>query len=203
VDLVASLNRPGGNVTGVASLTGELAAKRVELLHQLLPAAAVVGLLVNPTNPVTEQETRGALEAARAFGLLLHILPASSANDIDTALASLVELRADALVIGVDPFLTNQRAQILAFAAQQAMPAIYGWREFVAAGGLMSYGTDISDSYRQVGIYTGKILQGAKPTDLPVQQSVRVNLVINLNTAKRLGLTIPAMLFARADEVIE
>jgi len=203
-DLIASLNRPGGNITGVAILTAELAAKRLELLHELVPTAAVIALLVNPTDPAaTQSETRNLQDAVRSLGLQLHILPASTPSEIDRAFGTLVELHADALVVSTDPLFTNQRAQIVALAARHAVPAIYVWREFVEAGGLMSYGTDLTDSYRQAGIYTGKILSGAKPADLPVQQVVKVQLFINLTTAKTLGLTIPLTLSGRADEVIE
>jgi putative tryptophan/tyrosine transport system substrate-binding protein len=203
-DLIGSLNRPGGNVTGVAILTAELAAKRLELLHELVPTAAVIALLVNPTDPAaTESETRNLQDAVRSLGLQLHILPASTANEIDSAFETLVELRAGALVVSTDPLFTNQRAQIVALAASHAVPAIYVWREFATAGGLISYGTDLTDTYRQLGIYTGKILKGAGPADLPVQQIVKIELVINLTTAKALGLTIPLTLSGRADEVIE
>ena len=203
-DLIASLNKPGGNITGVAILTAELAAKRLELLHELVPTAAVIALLVNPTDPAaTQSETRNLQDAVRSLGLQLHILPASTPSEIDRAFGALVELHADALVVSTDPLFTNQRAQIVALAARHAVPAIYVWREFVEAGGLMSYGTDLTDSYRQAGIYTGKILNGAKPADLPVQQVVKVQLFINLTTAKMLGLTIPLTLSGRADEVIE
>jgi putative ABC transport system substrate-binding protein len=182
--LVASLNRPGGNVTGVALLTVELAAKRLELLHESLPTTTVVAMLVNPTTP-------------------LHVVNASTENEIDTAFGTLVELRAGALVVSVDLFLNNQRAQIVALAARHAVPAIYGIREFATSGGLMSYGNDLADAYRQSGIYAAKILMGAKPADLPVQQVVRVEFVINLKTANTLGLTFPITLLGRADEVIE
>ena len=203
-DLIASLNRPGGNITGVAILTAELAAKRLELLHELVPTAAVIALLVNPTDPAaTESETRNLQDAVRSLGLQLHILPASTPNEIDSAFETLVELRAGALVVSTDPLFTNQRAQIVALAARHAVPAIYVWREFVEAGGLISYGTDLTDSYRQAGIYTGKILNGAKPADLPVQEVVKVELVINLKTANALGLIVPLPLSGRADEVIE
>jgi putative tryptophan/tyrosine transport system substrate-binding protein len=202
--LIASLNRPGGNITGVAILTAELAAKRLELLHELVPAAAVVGVLVNPTDPAaTEAETRNLQDAVRSLGLQLYILPASTANEIDSAFETLVELRAGALVVSTDPLFTNQRAQIVALAASHAVPTVSVWREFVTAGGLMSYGTDLTDTYRQLGLYTGKILNGAGPADLPVQQMVKIELVINLTTAKALGLTIPLTLSGRADEVIE
>ena len=203
-DLIGSLNRPGGNITGVAILTAELAAKRLELLHELVPTAAVIALLVNPTDPAaTQSETRNLQDAVRSLGLQLHILPASTPSEIDRAFGTLVELHADALVVSTDPLFTNQRAQIVSLAARHAVPAIYVWREFVEAGGLMSYGTDLTDSYRQAGIYTGKILNGAKPADLPVQQVVKVQLFINLTTAKTLGLTVPLPLSGRADEVIE
>ena len=201
--LVASLNRPGGNVTGVALLTVELAAKRLELLHESLPTATVVAMLVNPTTPLTEPEMRGVRDAARSLGLQLHVLNASTESEIDTAFGTLVELRADALVVSVDTFINNQRAQIVALAARHAVPAIYGVREFATSGGLMSYGNDLADAYRQSGIYAAKILKGAKPADLPVQQVVRVEFVINLKTAKTLGLTFPITLLGRADEVIE
>jgi len=201
--LIASLNRPGGNITGVAILSAELAAKRLDLLHELVPTATLVALLVNPTNAVSDSMTRNLQDAARSRGLQVHILRASTASEIDAAFGALVELRAGALVLGGDPFFTNQRAQIVALAARHAVPAIYGVRLFPAAGGLMSYGTDLADSFRQAGVYAGKILKGAKPADLPVEQAVKVELVINLKTAKTLGLTIPLTLSGRADEVIE
>jgi putative ABC transport system substrate-binding protein len=201
--LVASFNRPGGNITGVVVLTTELAAKRLDLLHQLLPTAARVALLVNPTNPVNDAETRSAQDAARSLGMQVHVLRAGTPSEIDAAFGTLVELRAEALVVGGDPVLTNRRDQIIALAAPHAVPAMYLWREFATAGGLMSYGSDLSDNYRQAGIYTGKILKGANPADLPVQQIVKLQLVINLTTAKALGLTVPLTLLGRADEVIE
>jgi putative tryptophan/tyrosine transport system substrate-binding protein len=203
VGLVASLNRPGGNVTGLAILTAELGAKRLELLHESLPTATVVAMLVNPTSPITEPETRGVRDAARSLGLQLHVLNASTESEIDTAFGTLVELHAGALVVSVDPFLTNQRARIVALAARHAVPVIYGLREFATSGGLMSYGNDLADAYRQSGIYAAKILKGEKPADLPVQQVVRVEFVINLKTANTLGLTFPITLLGRADEVIE
>jgi putative tryptophan/tyrosine transport system substrate-binding protein len=203
VGLVASLNRPGGNVTGLALLTAELGAKRLELLHESLPAATVVAMLVNPTSPITEPETRGVRDAARSLGLQLHVLNASTESEIDRAFGTLVELRAGALVVSVDVYLNNQRAQIVALAARHAVPAIYGVREFATSGGLMSYGNDLADAYRQSGIYAAKILKSEKPADLPVQQVVRVEFVINLKTAKTLGLTFPLPLIGRADEVIE
>jgi putative tryptophan/tyrosine transport system substrate-binding protein len=199
--IVASVSQPGGNMTGV--LTAALGSKRLQLLHELVPDAAVVALLDNPTNQVTESETRQAEDAAHTLGLKLHVLRASTVSDIDVAFGTLAELRARALVVGVDPFFTNHSAEIVALAARCVVPAIYAWREFVDDGGLASYGTRLSDSYRQVGIYVGRILQGERPSDLPVQQVVRVELVINLKTAKTLGLTVPRTLLALADEVIE
>jgi putative ABC transport system substrate-binding protein len=201
--LVASLNRPGGNMTGVVILSVELAAKRLELLHEFLPSAAVFVLLVNPGNPITEPQIKNVGDAARAFGLKLHVLKASTDNDIDAAFATLVELRPDALMVGADPFLTSRREKLAALAARWAVPAIYGWREFVAAGGLMSYAPNLSEGMRQIGVYAGRILNGAQPADLPVEQVTKVELVINLKTAKALGLTVPPTLLARADEVIE
>jgi putative tryptophan/tyrosine transport system substrate-binding protein len=201
--LVASLNRPGGNITGVV-LLAEVAAKRLDLLHELLPTSPVVALLINPTNPANaEVQTRSLQDAARSLGLQLHVLRASTVSEIDAAFGTLVELRAGALVVAGDPFLTNRRAQIVALAARYAVPAIYAWREFAEAGGLMSYGPDLADSSRLAGVYTGKILKGAKPADLPVEQAVKIQLVINLKTAKTLGLTVPLPLLGRTDEVIE
>lgn len=201
--LIASLNRPGGNITGVVLLTPELSSKRLSLLHELLPTAGVVALLVNPTSAFNEPEARSAQEAARTLGLQLHLLPASSPSEIDSTFEALVELRAAALVVSADPLFTARRSQIVGRAARDRVPAIYFWREFVASGGLMSYGPNLADSFRLEGMYTGKILSGAKPADLPVQQVVKVELVINLKTARALGLTIPLTLLGRADEVIE
>jgi len=200
--LIASLNRPGGNVTGIAILTAELAAKRVELLHELLQTT-VFASLVNPTSPLTEPEIRGVRDAARSLGLELHVLNATTVGEIDTAFEKLIELGAGALVVSVDPFLTSQRQQIVALAERRSVPAIYGLREFAIAGGLMSYGNDLADAYRQSGIYAAKLLKGAKPADLPVQQVVKVELIVNLKTAKALGLTFPITLLGRADETIE
>jgi putative ABC transport system substrate-binding protein len=201
---VASLNRPSGNVTGVAELATELAGKRLDLLHELVPAAAVVALLVNPTNTANrELETSSLRNVANSLGLQLHVLSASSAGEIDAALATLAGLRASALVVSVDSLFTSQRKQIVALAARHAMPAIYGWHEYPAEGGLMSYGPNLADSYRLAAVYVAKILKGASPADLPVEQSVKIELVINLKTAKTLGLTVPLTLLGRADEVIE
>jgi putative ABC transport system substrate-binding protein len=201
--LAASLSRPGGNLTGVVILSADLAAKKLEILHELLPDAAVVAMLVNPANPIVEPESRATQDAARSLGVQLHILRASTAGEIDAAFASLVKLRARALVVGDDSYFINQRAQIMALAALHAVPTISGWREFAAAGGLMSYGTDLADAYRQAGLYAGKILKGIRPADLPVQQVVKIELVVNLKTAKTLGITFPLPLIGRADEVIE
>jgi putative tryptophan/tyrosine transport system substrate-binding protein len=201
--LVGSLNRPGGNVTGLVILAVDLAPKKLELLHEILPTAATIAMLVNPTSPLGGAETTAVQDAARSLGLQLHVLNASTESEIDTAFGTLVELRASALVVGVDPFLNSRRSQIVALAARHGVPAVYGVRDFATAGGLMSYGTDLADNYRQGGAYAGKILKGAKPTDLPVQQVTKVELVINLKTAKRLGLTLPTTLLGRADEVIE
>jgi len=201
--LVASLNRPGGNITGIALLTTELAQKRLELLHELLRTASTVAMLVNPATPLTVSETRGVQKAADSLGLQLHVLNASTEREIDTAFGTIVELRAGALVVSVDPFLNSQRNQIVALAARHVVPTIYGVREYALAGGLMSYGNDLADTYRQCGIYAANILKGAKPADLPVQQVTRVEFVVNLKTAKALGLTFPITLLGRADEAIE
>jgi putative ABC transport system substrate-binding protein len=202
--LVVSLNRPGGNLTGVTALNVELAPKKLELLHELLPAATVVALLVNPTNPVAaETQSRELLAAARTLGLQLHVLHASTESDFDPVFASLTRLRAGALVIGSDLFFTSRAEQLAALAVRHAVPAIYQFREFAAAGGLMSYGGSSTAWGYQGGIYTGRILSGAKPADLPVQQVAKVELVINMKAAKALGLTFPITLLGRADEVIE
>jgi putative ABC transport system substrate-binding protein len=201
--LVASLNRPGGNITGASLIFEELAAKRLQLLRELVPAAVVVALLVNPTNPVSDPVTRSLQDAARYLGLQTRVLRASTASEIDAAFGALAELGAGALILGGDPFFTNQRTQIVALAAGHAVPAIYEVRLFPAAGGLMSYGADLADSFREAGVLTGKILKGAKPADLPVEQPTKLDLVVNLKTAKMLGLTIPQSILARADEVIE
>jgi putative ABC transport system substrate-binding protein len=204
--LVASLARPGGNLTGFSILLGELVPKRIELLAELVPQATVIGLLVNPTNPANETNEstiRDVQEAARAKGMQLGILKASSESEIDAAFASLAQRHAGALIVAADPLFFIRREQLVALASRDAVPAAYAWREFVAAGGLISYGPSAAGTYRQVGIYVGKILKGAKPADLPVQQPTKFELVINLKTAKALGLTMPQTLLARADEVIE
>jgi len=200
--LVASLSRLGGNITGVTSLNVEVGPKQLELLHELVPSAAVIGMLVNPNNPDAEIR-RDAQAAARRLGLELHVLHASTEHDFDAAFASLVRLRAGALVIGPDALFTSGSEQLAALAFRHAIPAICPYREFAAAGGLMSYGTSITDAYRQIGVYAGQILKGAKPGDLPVMQPTKFELVINLKTAKALGLTVPLTLQASADKVVE
>jgi putative ABC transport system substrate-binding protein len=201
--LVASLARPGGNLTGVSFLTSELGAKRLELLSELVSQATVIGLLVNPNNPSAERVIEEMQEAGRAKGVRLAILKAGSEEEFEAAIATLVQLQAGALVVAPDPFFTSRRDQLVALAARHAVPAISDTREFATAGGLISYGTSLTGVYRLVGIYAGKILDGAKPADLPVQQPTTFELVVNLNTAKTLGLIIPPSILARADEVIE
>jgi putative ABC transport system substrate-binding protein len=201
--LVASLARPGRNLTGVSMLLTELNSKRLELLSQLLPQAKVIGLLVNPTYSGTEKIIRDTEEAARAQGLPLNIVKARTEGEIDAAFATLVQLHIDALVVGNDTFFDTRREQLVALASRHAIPAIYGWRQFTLAGGLASYGANVASAYREAGSYVGRILAGAKPADLPVIQSAKYELIINLKTAKALGLEIPPSLLARADEVIE
>jgi putative ABC transport system substrate-binding protein len=201
--LVVSLARPGDNLTGISFLTVELMAKRLELLSELVPHARVIALLVNPNISAAERIIRDMQEAARAKGVQLPILNAATESEIDAAFTSLVQLQAGALVLGTDPFFFSRREQLVALAARHAVPAIYESRELVAAGGLISYGINNIAVLHQAGTYVGKILKGAKPADLPVQQPTRFELVINLKTAKALGLTVPATLLARADEVIE
>jgi putative tryptophan/tyrosine transport system substrate-binding protein len=202
--LVASLSRPGGNVTGVTSLNLEVGPKRLEFLHELVPSATIMAALVNPTNPSNAEILSRDLQAtARLLGLQLHLLHASSDADIDAVFATLTELRAGGLVIGTDALFTSRDEKLAALALRYRIPTIYQWREFVAAGGLMSYGGSFADSYRLAGVYTGRILKGEKPADLPVQQATKLELFINLKTAKALGITVPPTLLARADEVIE
>ena len=202
IGLVASLARPGGNVTGVSFLGGELTSKRLELISELVPHARAIALLVNPNNPGASV-VREMQEAARTKGVQLPILYAATESEIDAAFASLVQGKADALVVPAEPFINSRRQQIVALAARHAVPAIYGIREYVAAGGLISYGASLTAVYRQVGVYSGTILKGAKPADLPVQQPTNFELVINLKTANALGLTVPQSMLIKADEMIE
>jgi putative ABC transport system substrate-binding protein len=202
--LVASLNRPGGNLTGVTNLNVEVGPKRLELLHELLPTETILALLINPTNPTAETLARDLQAAASTLAVQLHVLHASTESEFDSVFATLVKMRAGGLVIGADPFFTSRSERLAALALRHGMPTSYQWSEFAAAGGLMSYGgKSLADEFRQVGVYTGRILKGEKPADLPVEQVTKVELVINLKTARALGLTVPLALLARADEVIE
>jgi putative ABC transport system substrate-binding protein len=201
--LVSSLNRPGGNITGVSFLVTTLAAKRLELLRELAPGATVVGFLVNPANPTSEAQTRDAQAAALALGLRLVLQSASSEADIDAAFSNFAEQRANAVMVGADQFFGTRHDQLVGLAARYAMPATYYLREAVGAGGLMSYGTSITDAFRLAAAYAGRILKGEKPGDLPVQQTVKFELAINLKIAKALGLTVPPIMQMTADEVVE
>jgi putative ABC transport system substrate-binding protein len=201
--LVAGLNRPGGNITGVSQFSTALEGKRLALLHELVPHAAVIAMLVNPTFAGTDAITDDMQAAARALGLKLNVLKASSEHDLEAAVESIGQLGAGALVVASDPFFFGRHDRVVTVVAHHAVPAIYQFREFAAAGGLMSYGTNLADAYRQVGVYTGRILKGEKPGDLPVVQPTKFELVINLNTARALGLEVPPTLLAIADEVIE
>jgi putative ABC transport system substrate-binding protein len=201
--LVASFARPGGNLTGVSMMFAELTAKRLELLSELVPQAKMIALLVNPNNPNAERIMGDVREAAREKGLLFHVLKAGSESEIDIAFAALGQLHAGALLVGNDAFFNSRRDQLVALASRHAVPAIYESREYAASGGLISYGPSLTAAYRQLGVYVGKILKGAKPADLPVQQPTTFELVLNLKTATALGLTVPQSILARADEVIE
>ena len=204
VGLVASFNRPGANITGVSWLGGPiLTAKRLELLHEMVPIATVIAVLVNPNNPATQADVREVQAAAHAIGLQLHVLEAGTESDIDNAFATLAEKRAGALLVATDGFLFGRCNQLAALAARHALPAIYSYRECAAAGGLMSYDASLTDANRQAGVYVGRILKGEKPANLPVQQATKVQLVINLKTAKALGLEVPMSLLMRVDEVVE
>jgi putative ABC transport system substrate-binding protein len=204
VGFVASLSRPGGNLTGVTSLNLEVGPKRLELLRELVPTATIIAVLVNPTNPsIAENISRDLPVAARTLGLQTPVLRAGSASEIDMAFVTVVQQRAGALLVANDAFFNSRRDQLVALAAQHRLPTMYGWREFPAAGGLMSYGASLADMYRQAGVYTGRILKGEKLADLPVQQTTKIELIINLKAATALGLNIPQTLLAIADEVIE
>jgi putative tryptophan/tyrosine transport system substrate-binding protein len=201
--LIASLNRPGGNITGVTQLGVEVGPKRLELLRELIPTATIMASLVHPTNPNAETISRNLQSAARTLGLQIHVLYASTERDIDDAFTTLIRLRAGALVIGSDPFFTSRSKQLAELTVRHGVPTVYEFREFAAAGGLISYGSSIADAYRLAGVYTGRILKGEKPADLPVQQATKVELILNLKTARVLGITVPLTLLGRADEVIE
>jgi putative tryptophan/tyrosine transport system substrate-binding protein len=204
IGLVASLNRPGGNATGMSDIGVELGAKRLALLHELLPGAARFAVLVNPDNPfITEPFVTGLQTAALAIGRQIEVASASTNSEIDTAFATLVQKRADAFLISPDALFVTRRVQLITLAARHALPALYHRREFAGGGGLMSYGSDLADQFRQTGIYTGRILKGEKPAEMPVQLPTKFELVVNLQTAKTLGIEVPATLLARADEVIE
>jgi len=201
--LVTSLSRPTGNVTGVTFFGGAVVNKQLELLHELLPQARVISVLVNPNFPGATFQLRDVQEAARILGHTMHVLNASTGSEINTAFATIAQQRTDALLVAGDPFFLSRVSQFVTLAARHAVPTIYAQREYVAGGGLISYGTSVTDAYRQVGVYVGRILRGAKPTDLPVVRATKFELVINLQTAKLLSLEVPPTLLARADEVIE
>ena len=203
IGLVASLNRPGGNVTGMSIFPSEVAAKTVQLLKELLPAATLFGYLVNPANPGADLYANEASNAAKALGIVVHVLNASTEHNLDEAFVSLKELSASGLAVPAEPFFDSQRDRIVALAARQAVPVIYSLREYAVAGGLMSYGASLPDSYRRIAMYVGRILRGEKPSALPVMQATKFDLVLNMKTAKALGLTFPITLLGRADEVIE
>jgi putative tryptophan/tyrosine transport system substrate-binding protein len=201
--LVASLNRPGGNITGVAMMGVELEAKRLELIRELVPNAALIGMLVNPANPQAEFQLRAIKEMARTIGQQVVFLYASTRIELETAFANLVRMQADALLVGQDTFVFSEREMVVVLAERHRVPAIFPWRECIDLGGLLSYGTDLKDVYRQTGVFVGNVLKGGKPAEMPVQQPTKFELVINLKTAKALGLTIPETLLATADEVIQ
>jgi putative ABC transport system substrate-binding protein len=201
--LVASLNRPGGNLTGGTSLNLQLGLKRVELMHELIPSATMLAFLLNPSSPSAEAQMRDVQAAVLTLGVQLHVVEVNAAGDFEGVLARLAELRAGGLIIGPDALFNSRSEQLAALAVRFALPAIFQFREFAAAGGLMSYGGNLADLYRQSGVYTGRILKGEKPADLPVQQVTKVELIINLKTVRALGITVPPSLLARADEVIE
>jgi putative tryptophan/tyrosine transport system substrate-binding protein len=201
--LVANLNRPGGNVTGWALFAFSLGPKRFELLRELVPTATLIAVMANPSNHLANADRRDVEAAARAIGQRIVVFEASSESDFEPAFAAMVQQGVGALLVMADPFFFNRREQLIALAARHAIPAVYEWREFAEAGGLMSYGSSITEAQRQIGLYTGQILKGTKPADLPFQRAIKIELVINLRTAKTLGLTFPITLLGRADEVIE
>jgi putative ABC transport system substrate-binding protein len=201
--IVASLNRPGGNITGVNIFTSEMGAKRLGLLHEMVPTAVLIAVLINPKNPNAETLSKDIPEAARSVAQRTHILTATTERELDTAFKTMTELRAGALLVAADPFFNSRREYIVALAARYGIPAMYEQREFALAGGLMSYGTNLPHGYRQAGLYTGRVLKGEKPANLPVVQSTEFEFVINLNAAKALGLEVPPGLSASADQVIE
>jgi putative ABC transport system substrate-binding protein len=203
IGLVPSLSRPSGNITGMAVFNAALAEKRIELMKELMPTVGVIGHLLNPSDQMSEIESKGALAAARALGIELRVFNASSENELDAAFAAVAKLSASALVVSGEPFFDSQRERIVALSSRHGVAGVYAWREYVLAGGLVSYGTDLPDSYRQAAIYAGRILKGEKPANLPVMQPTKFHLAVNLKTAKVLGLTVPPTLLARADEVIE
>jgi putative ABC transport system substrate-binding protein len=201
--LVASFNRPGGNVTGATLYTAVLSSKRLQLLHELIPTATIIGALLNPTNPTAETQSKDLQAAARTLGVQLHILYASTEREVDAVFALLAQQQTGALLVQSEPFFNSKREQIVALAARYRVPASYDFREYATAGGLMSYGASFADSYRQAGLYVGKILKGAKPSELPIMQPTKFEFVLNLKTAKTLGLTVPLIMQMTADEVIE
>jgi putative ABC transport system substrate-binding protein len=203
IGLVASLNRPGGNLTGFNVFSGELGAKGLALLHELVPTASTIGILANPRNPVVDLTTKDVLGASLALGIEIQMLKASTDDEIDAAFATLAQARTGALLVANDLFLNSRLDQLPALAARHRIPALYPFREFTVAGGLISYGTDLTEGYRQLGVYVGRILRGERPADLPVVQSTKIQLIINLRTARTLGLEVPAKLLALSDEVIE
>ena len=203
IGLVSGLNQPGGNITGMGVFNAILGAKRIELARELLPAASIIGYLLNPSNQSSSVESEGALAAARALGVELHLLNANSEYQLDAAFNELAKLRLAAVVISGEPYFDSQRDRLVALSARHAIPCVYAWREYVLAGGLVSYGTDLPHSYRQAGTYAGRVLKGEKPANLPVMQPTKFHLAVNFKTARSLGVSVPPMLLARADEVIE
>jgi ABC-type uncharacterized transport system substrate-binding protein len=200
---VASFNRPGGNITGISLFNNILSMKRIGLLHELVPMADVVAMLINPKSPILEEDFEPVQETARSLGLTIHVLNASTDRDLDVVFDALPRLRIRGLALQGEPFFDSRRHRIIELAERQAIPTIYAWREYVAAGGLMSYGTNLTDNYRQAGIYVGRVLKGESPAEMPIVRPTKFELVINLKTAKALGLEVPPSLLARADEVIE